>query len=398
MDSKGNFFIELDYVQKFKHGQKVCGDTFLTKKVSHDKRIVAVLSDGLGSGVRANVISSMTAAMAMTYSTDKYDLVNAAETIMKTLPVDSIRKISYATFTIVDIEYDGKCDIADYDNPPFILLRGGKNHIVKPKEIKGKIEKINRDYTLNNYSFQLEIGDRLIFFSDGVNQSGMGSNKYPLGWGLKKLTEFTEFLCGRYPNISSRSLATEIVSHASANSNYKPQDDITCCVINCRKPRKLLVLTGPPIDQKKDKYLAELIQNYEGRKTICGGTTTKIISRELNLDVEVDISTIDPVVPCCSFMNGIDLVTEGMITMGEALKILEGKDPIENIKANNGATQLVKLFLNSDLIEFVVGTKINEAHQDPNMPIELGIRRNAIRQIAKVLDEKYLKSTKIKFV
>ena len=398
MQLYNNFFIEVAHVQKYKHGQRVCGDTFKSVKVDHDKRIIAVLSDGLGSGVRANVISTMTATMALTYSSNKYDIIKAAETIMNTLPIDSVRKISYSTFTIVDIDYAGRCDIINYDNPPFILIRDGKAHEVPITSYDGNISNLERKYTLNMAGFDLQLGDKLIIFSDGVNQSGMGSNKLPFGWGVDKVQEFCEYLAGKYPNLTARSFAQEIVEHANANSNYEPKDDITCCVINIREPRRLAVLTGPPIDQSRDSYLAEIITNFTGRTAICGGTTAKILSRELKREVEVDISTLDSVVPCSSRMDGVDLVTEGMITMGEALKYLKSKEFIEDVKTENGATKLVKLFLNSDIIEFYVGTKINDAHQDPNMPIELGIRRNTIRRIAKVLENRYLKDTRITFV
>ncbi len=393
-----NFFIEVASVQKYKHGQRVCGDTFKSMKVDHDKRILAVLSDGLGSGVRANVISTMTATMAITYSSNKYDNIKAAETIMNTLPIDSVRKISYATFTIVDIDYAGRCDIIDYDNPPFILIRNGKRYEVPIKKYNGNISNLARKYTLNMSRFNLQLGDKLIIFSDGVNQSGMGSNAFPFGWGIVKVQEFCEYLSSKYPNLSARSFAQEIVEHANANSNYKPQDDITCCVINIREPRRLVVMTGPPINKARDSYLAEIINNFSGKKAICGGTTAKILSRELQEDVEVDITSLDPIVPCSSKMQGVDLVTEGMITMGEALRYLKSKEFIEDVKTENGATKLVKLFLNSDIIEFYVGTKINDAHQDPNMPIELGIRRNTIRRIANALEKRYLKDTKITFV
>lgn len=393
-----DFFIEVAHVQKFKHGQKVCGDTFMSMKVKHDKRIIAVLSDGLGSGVRANVISTMTATMAITYSANKYDNIKAAETIMNTLPIDSVRKISYATFTIVDIDYEGKCDIIDYDNPPFILIRDGKKFATPNKQYLGNITSLSRKYTLNIASFKLQLGDKLIIFSDGVNQSGMGSNALPFGWGVDKVQEFCEYLATKYPNMAARSFAQEIVEYANANSDYEPQDDITCCVINIRKPRMLAVLTGPPVDKAKDSLMGDIVRNYEGRTAICGGTTAKILSRELQRDVEVDISTLDPIVPCSSTMEGVDLVTEGMLTMGEALKHLESKEFIGNFKTENGATKLVRLFLDSDIIEFYVGTKINDAHQDPNMPVELGIRRNTIRSIAKVLEERYLKDTKINFL
>ena len=67
-------------------------------------------------------------------------------------------------------------------------------------------------------------------------------------------------------------------------------------------------------------------------------------------------------------------------------------------KRPNAATRLVELLLNSDIIHFLVGTRINEAHQDPNVPVELDLRRNIIRKIASLLETRYLKESRLQFM
>ena len=177
---------------------------------------------------------------------------------------------------------------------------------------------------------------------------------------------------------------------------YKAKDDITCGVIYSRNPRDLLVITGPPMHKENDTGIARIFSLFDGKKVICGGTTANILARELNRQIRVQLKNPDSQVPPFSEMDGADLVTEGIITMGKVAEMLEKGDQ-SAYAHENAATKLVEMFLDSDRIQFVVGTKINEAHQDPNMPVELEIRRNVIKKIAAMLEEKYLKEVHIQF-
>lgn len=389
-------FVEVDYHQGFKYQQIVGGDVFLSHKIKEEDRTISVLSDGLGSGVKANVLATLTATMAVNFISNYKDVKKTAETIMRTLPVCKTRKISYSTFTIVDIEGLGKTRIIEYDNPPFIIIRDGRlltNEVI-PLKLDYKKYKEN---ILNYTEFKPKLGDRIIFFSDGVSQSGIGTKKYPLGWGTDDVENYILSLVKNNPEISARELSQCIVNKAYANDSYKPKDDITCGVIYFRKPRKLLVLTGPPVSKEKDKELAEMINKFNGKRIICGGTTAKIVARELNKKIQIDLNDHDPEIPPGCRMDGIDLVTEGTITISKVLESLEQNSSY--VKANrNAAAKLIDYILDSDVIQFVVGTKINEAHQDPNIPQELGIRRNLIKNIVKLLEEKYLKEIKLQFV
>lgn len=390
-------FIEAASAQRYKHGQLVCGDTLISRKIPAQKRLISVLSDGLGSGIKANVLSSLTASMAMKYATHKRNLVHAAETIMRTLPMDALRKISYATLTIVDVEMNGLCHILEYDNPPAIVLRQGRVITLGSTTTSGSLD-ASRTYELHHRSITLQEGDTVVYFSDGVSQSGIGSPRLPFGWEEQGVADFLQYTLHRQPAISARALAAQVVEHAFANCHYKATDDITCAVINVRKPRRLLVTTGPSVDPSRDAVMAQQVAQFDGQTAICGGTTATIIARELKRSVTVDIATLDPVVPCTSHMAGVDLITEGMITLAKVIELLERGLPYDEMKQVNGAVKLIELFQECDIIEFVVGTKINEVHQDPTMPLELGIRRNSIKSLARLLEEKLLKEVKITYI
>ena len=395
-----NTFIEVGHYQLCKYNMHVEGDVFLSQKNPSDGRVITALSDGLGSGIKAGVLATLTATMATRFIAMDIPIKRATEIIMNTLPVCKERGISYATFTLVDIEPSAAVRIMEYDNPPYILVR--QNTVVEPiKEMtelvrKNKKTAPRRESILQYSRYDARPGDRLIFFSDGVTQSGMGSMVFPFGWGFENVQTFVLQCIEENPNISARELARKVVQQASSFDGFSPKDDITCGVIYFRNPRDMLVVTGPPVLKENDKVVAQLFDSFEGRKIVCGGTTANILSRELNRKINVILKDIDPVVPPISEMEGADMVTEGIITMGKVSEILENGGNTDKMK-RNAATRMVEMFLDSDRIHFAVGTKINEAHQDPNMPVELEIRRNIVKKIASLLQDKYLKEVHIQY-
>jgi hypothetical protein len=391
-----DFFIEIDCQHKNKHGNEVCGDLFLSKKIKEEERIVAVLSDGLGSGIKANVLATLTASMALNFTMENQSLQRTAKTIMKTLPVDKIRKISYATFSIIDIDCEGDTRVVEYDNPPFFLIRNG--HIIQPDcrdiVIKGKKGK---DKHITSSTFVAQKEDRLVFFSDGINQSGIGSRVFPFGWGIKAVGDFILARIQENPTISASHLVRRILNQAERNDIGKLKDDASCAIFYFREPRKLLICSGPPYDETKDRLLAEHVRGFKGRTVISGGTTAQILSRELNRPIEVDMNGLNNNLPPASKMNGIDLVTEGVLTIAEVAKRLEATEEIRNPE-KDAANEIIKMLLNSDEIHFLIGTRVNNAHQDPSLPVELEIRRNVIKKIVRLLEEKYLKEVHLQFI
>jgi len=389
------FYIEIDYKQKNHQNERICGDVVLIKKVIDENRIIIILSDGMGHGVKANVLATLTSSMALNFTKEHKDNNKIAEIITKTLPVCSQRKISYSTFTIIDIEKNGKTHILEYDNPETIIIRDNKLFAPEWKSIILKKESCSIE--LRSCSFYSEKEDRIIFGSDGITQSGLGSDKYPFGWGIDNFRNYIFDLLKNKPNISANNLASKIINISYKNDNYEAKDDISCVSLYFRKPRKLLICTGPPYLKEKDIELAENVRNFDGKKIISGATTSDIIAREFNKDIEDTFEFADEDLPPVSYMEGIDLITEGILTLSKVANILQDYD-YNYVPGKGAADQIIRLINESDEIHFIIGTRINIAHQDPNLPIELEIRRTVVRKIAEILEKKLLKEVKMKFI
>ena len=390
----GESFIDVDFCQQAKHGQVVAGDVFLSRKIKEEGRIISVLSDGLGSGVKAGVLANLTATMALRYTAAFVDVRKSAKTIMDTLPICEVRKISYSTFTIVDLDADGRTRVIEHGNPPLVLFRGQQPLPLERVDIT--LEGW-RDRTLRYSEFDVQLGDRIVYFSDGVTQSGLGRPGMALGWGQERVTQFLSQQIGRQADISSGDLSRQLVAEALFHDQRTARDDITCGGAYFRKPRRLLVATGPPLSKERDPELAETVKNFDGRKVICGGTTATIVARLLDREVNMVMKRFDPEVPPASEMEGVDLVTEGTITLAKAADLME-RATSHNTWPLNPVGDLIRLMLASDIVQFVVGTRINEAHQDPNVPLELDLRRNIIRKLATLLETRYLKEAQVRFL
>lgn len=391
-----NFHIEVSCQQKYYDGERICGDVFMSSRIKEENRVVAVLSDGMGHGVKANVLATLTATMALNFTKEHKQIERTAEIIMNTLPICSDRHLSYSTFTIVDIEMDGMVHIIEYDNPLAIIVRGTTIFTPNWKIITLESE-LNKGKQLRTCSFYPRKGDRIVFWSDGVAQSGMGSEKYPFGWGIDMMSDYVLHQVEKEPGISAPHLGAKVVNMAHVNDFYHSKDDTSCAVIYLREPRKLLITTGPPFNEENDKQLGDAVRDFQGKKIICGATTGDIIARELEEKITDSFEFDDPELPPVSYMPGIDLITEGILTLGKVNEIL--KRYTNNTKLSKGpADSIVKLLLDSDEITLIIGTRINIAHQDPNLPIELEIRRTVVKRIARLLEEKFLKEVKVTYI
>ena len=315
---------------------------------------------------------------------------------MKTLPVCSVRKISYATFTIVDIEVGGVINILEYDNPETFIVRNNKVFDPGWQYMFLSSEK-GEDKELRSCSFVAEKEDRIIFCSDGIVQSGLGTDSFPFGWEREQLIDFTLKEIKGNSLISAQELGEHIVKKAYQNDSYELKDDASCAVIYFRDPRKLLICTGPPYEEVNDKVYAKKVADFVGKKVLCGATTADIIAREWEKTIVDSFDFIDPELPPISYMDGVDLITEGILTLTKVLNLL--KDFNKNTMLDKGpAGLIVNMILQSDEIDFIVGTRINIAHQDPSLPVDLEIRRTVVKRIAAILEEKFLKEVKVEFI
>lgn len=388
----GNLFIDTGFSQCCHFQEKACGDAVAFKRIPAEERLLAVLADGLGHGVKANILALMTTTMALRFSAEDREIVHSAEIIMDALPVCQVRQISYATFTIVDTRLGGVTRIVEMGNPEFLLLRHGRPFPVEGREFSSPKY---RERAMTAYTFQAQAEDRVLFFSDGVTQAGLGTPRFPLGWRGSGVEEYAAAQVAAQPDICAQELSERILREAVAHEpGQRPADDISCACLYFRKPRRMLLFTGPPFDQARDAECARTFREFEGTKVISGGTSAEIISRELGRPLTIDLDTVSGDLPPLSRMPGVDLVTEGIFTLTRAARYLENNE----FSKLDPAGRLVELMRRNDIIEFLVGTRINEAHQDPNLPVDLELRRNIIKRLGAVLSDRYMKEVRIHFV
>ena len=386
-------FIDIDCHQIKKFNQNAFGDYFTSKRYPDEGKLIAVLSDGLGSGIKANILSCMTATMLLRFiEKQEIPIRKAAEIVMNSLPVCKVRKISYSTFSIIDVNDEGVARIIEEGNPEFLWIKNGE---VMDPPFETIQSKTFQNRCMKSYKIHLELGDRLIFCSDGVTQCGLGNGRLKLGLRREGLIELVLAKLKEEPEISSSELSRYIIRQTqNIETNRLPKDDISACVLYFREPRTSLIFTGPPFNQKKDADYAKMFADFPGKKAICGGTTANLISRELNIPITMDKEISIGKLPSCSYMDGVDLVTEGILTLTETLECLEaGK-----LDVDNAAGKLIKFLLDSDCINFMVGAKLNQAHYNPALPVEIEIRKNIIRKMATVLQDKYFKKVNVEFM
>ncbi|MFW6303507.1 MAG: SpoIIE family protein phosphatase [Candidatus Sumerlaeota bacterium] len=386
-------FLEVAHAQERKHGQATCGDVFISRRDEASGRIIACLADGMGSGVKANILATMTATMALKFVESHMDIVHAAEIIRDSLPVCSVRKIGYSTFTIVDHMPGEPTRVIEMGNPPLMVFAGDELRNPQYEEIE---DPKTPDGGMRIYRIQTRPQDRLVVISDGVSQAGLGTEAYPLGWRVESCRDFALECIEEDRNISASALSRRIVRKANSKDlHHHPGDDTTCGVFYYREPRKLLVCTGPPYDRKRDRDIARMVRDYDGRVAICGGTTAEIVARELERPLKMDLSQRNAGLPPMSKMEGVNLVAEGILTLTRVQQLMErgggGYD-------ESGPSLMTNLLLDSDEIEFIVGTRINEAHQDPSLPEDIEIRRNIIKNITRILKERHLKKATVRYV
>lgn len=373
------YFIDEGYVSLNHVGEELCGDK--VEIVRNEEGTTIVLADGLGSGVKANILATLTSKLLCKMLASGADIEECLESVISTLPVCSVRKVAYATFTVVHLDNNGKGYIFEFDNPPLIYIRNGK-----PYELQ-KEKKIIVNKTVYYSTLDTEENDYLIFCSDGAPHAGIGKTMN-LGWSIDDITRF--ILDNLKKDMSARQMAALVGEACNALYMNEPGDDTTIAALKIIKPLTVNILVGPPFNKENDMKVAENFMKQEGLKIVCGGTTSKIISKYLGRDIKIPLSYISSDVPPIAYIDGIDLVTEGVITLGKALdvthKYLDIKDVEDkSLSDKDGASLIANIILKkASHVNLFVGTSLNPAHSD--LPIDHSMKMKIVENLQEALE------------
>ena len=364
-------------------GEQLCGDHVDILEPDDDSSVV-VLADGLGSGVKASILSTLTSKIISTMVAEGLSLTDCVETIAQTLPICSVRGVAYSTFTIMRLVENRDMELIQYDNPLTILLRDGKNYDYPKTEMSIGGKKIYRSV------IKLQEDDIFIAMSDGCPHAGIGL-AYNFGWKREDIIEFMEAAAaGGY---TAKTLSTILIDEANKLYGGRPGDDATACVIRIRKRVPMNILFGPPRDRDDCNRMMSLFFAKEGKHIVCGGTTSSIAAKYLGKKVEADISFVRSDIPPIAKIEGVDLVTEGVITVNRVVEY--AKDAIGENKlyekwsyGHDGASLICRmLFEEATDINFYVGRAVNPAHQNPDLPINFNIKMNLVEELSACLKQ-----------
>lgn len=381
MQTTNNLCADIGFVSLNHAGEQLCGDHVEVVGCDERSRVI-VLSDGLGSGVKASILSTLTAKILATMLAAGLKLEECVETVAATLPVCAMRGIAYSTFTILRIANNERAEIIQYDNPPVMLLRNGK-YIDLPQivqEIGGK-RVVRSDVALQE-------NDVLIAISDGVEHAGVGG-VYNFGWRREDIVRYMETLW--HVGFTAKTLSTILLQETGRLYRGAPGDDATVCTVRIRPQLPVNLLCGPPSNAADDTKVMARFFGEAGKHIICGGTTSSIAAGYLNKPLLADLAFPDPDIPPTGQIDGVDLVSEGVITLNRVLEY--AKNYLQNNSdyarwsiGKDGASQIARLlFEEATQIHFFAGCAVNPAHQSPQLPINFNLKMRLVEQLADCL-------------
>ncbi len=373
-------------------GEQLCGDHIEIIETGDDST-VCVLADGLGSGVKASILSTLTSKIIATMTSQGIALEECVKTIAATLPICKVREVAYSTFTIIHLIQNEEAEILCYDNPDVIMYRNGKQYDYPFQElnIEGKI--------IHKARVKIQENDTFIAMSDGCIHAGVGMS-LNFGWERKEIAEFMETLTD--VGFTAKTLSTVLTDQCLKLYGGNPGDDTTALTVRIRSRQQINLMIGPPSDRNDCDKMVSLFLSKGGKRIVCGGTTSTIVSKYLDKPIIPNINYFDPEIPPTATIEGIDLVTEGVITINRvneyAKDYLADNESYKqwNYKQDGAAMISRMLFEEATDINFYVGRAVNPAHQNPNLPINFNIKMQLVNELSESL-KKMGKNIKVNY-
>ncbi len=377
-----NLFADIGYRSINHYGEELCGDHIDVIDQNEENSTVIVLADGLGSGVKASILSTLTSKIISTMVSEGLSLEECISTIAQTLPVCSVRGVAYSTFTLMRLVNNEYAEIMEYDNPAVILLRDGRGVDIPKKEVNigGKLIYTSR--------IKLQENDIFIMMSDGCIHAGVGMS-LNFGWGRRDIVTFMETFYD--VGFTAKTLSTILLDECNRLYGGRPGDDTSVCTVRIKRREPMNLLFGPPSNRDDCDKMMSLFFSKEGKHIVCGGTTSSIAAKYLGKPIRTDIDFLDPDIPPISHIEGVELVTEGVITVNRVLEY--AKDYLKDNESyklwsykQDGASQICRLlFEEATDINFYVGRAMNPAHQNPDLPINFNIKMQLVVELSDCL-------------
>lgn len=362
-------------------GEQLCGDHVDVVEQGENSTVI-VLADGLGSGVKASILSTLTSKIISTMMAEGLTLEDCVETIAQTLPICSVRGVAYSTFTILHLVDNREMELIQYDNPLVILLRDGKNYDYPKTEMNIGGKKIYKSVV------KLLENDIFVAMSDGCPHAGIGL-AYNFGWKREDIISFMETIA--IAGYTAKTLSTILIDEVNKLYERKPGDDATACVVRIRRREPMNILFGPPSNRDDCNRMMSLFFSKEGKHIVCGGTTSSIAAKYLGKPIKASLNFVKSDIPPIAEIEGVDLVTEGVITINRVVEY--AKDSVGENRlyekwsfGHDGASLICRmLFEEATDINFFVGRAINPAHQNPDLPINFNIKMNLVEELSACL-------------
>ncbi len=377
-------YVQTAYRSLNKKGEELCGDK--VRIMRRGGTLIAVLADGLGSGVKANILATLTSQILSTMIYEGASVREAVETIAKTLPVCSVRKLAYSTFSILEISENGDGYLAEFDNPFCFYLRNGEQQEFRPEynEYSGR--------GVYETHFKAEPGDIITLVSDGVIWAGVGDNMN-FGWTWDSVLQWLQNAAAL--ELGAPQLTVALSDAVNDLYHHRPGDDSTVLVAEVLAEKPVNLLAGPPENKEMDARMVRDFMASKGAKAVCGGTSANIVARELGRQITTSLDYIDKDIPPIGHIQGIDLCTEGVLTLNKALEILgrlidspPDDGLIDRLEKKDGAALLAKLmYEDCTALKMFIGSAINPAHSDPSIQSELSMKLHLLDKLAIAMEK-----------
>ncbi len=362
-------------------GEQLCGDHVDIVEQDENSTVI-VLADGLGSGVKASILSTLTSKIISTMMAEGLALEECVSTIAATLPICSVRGVAYSTFTIIHLIDNTTAELIQYDNPMIIMLRNCERYDYPKDELSIGGKKIYKS------SIKLQENDIFVAMSDGCPHAGIGT-AFNFGWKVDDIAEYIQSVA--HVGYTAKTLSTMLVEECNRLYGNHPGDDTTACVVRIRKREPMNILFGPPRNRDDCDRMMSLFFSKEGKHIVCGGTTSSIAAKYLGKPLKASLTFERSDVPPIAEIEGVDLVTEGVITINKVIEYakdaLGANELYEQWSIRrDGASMICRLlFEEATDINFFVGRAINPAHQNPELPINFNIKMNLVKELSDCL-------------